>query len=205
MRFALLVGVVPWGCTGKSSPPPDPIPIETSEPVMGFPDSEGTEHDVNRDTGGLLDDTGETGSVASEFQPTHGLFVYERQMSGGVMGIISLHEEPWTCTELFGQDPSYYYPHQFGNKPYPDDYSWYLWTEGPRQFEGTYTDCGEALDCFLGYYYLDEAFGPLDGAITIESYEPHYVTVSWEHSLSNGGPFTFYNCGDRQDWRQPAP
>ena len=200
MRWLLFVAI---GCTGKATAPPDPIPIETEEP-LGFPDSEGTEHDVARDTGGLIDDTSDTGSVAAEFEPAQGLFVFDEQISGGVMGIISLHEEPWSCTELFGQDPSYYYANQFGNKPYPDDYSWYIWGDSPRGLVGTHKDCGQAEGCFLGYYYIEDAFGALDGTVTIEEYTPHYVTVSWSHFLDSGGPLTFYNCGDRDTWRSPS-
>ncbi len=163
-----------------------------------FPASEDTEHDTTRDTAdpGAVD----TAVFGTSISATDGLFTYEEPRLGGVMGILSVHESPQGCFELFGAEGSYYRIDQFGNKPFPDDLSWYFHAPSVQELEGVYDDCGKAMECFVGYYYLDEQFGPLDGTLDVVSVTDHYVTVTWDNGVSSGGPLTVYNCGDRDIW-----
>lgn len=176
-----------------TDPVSEPIDIEWETPTFpgdGLPASEDTAHDTARgDTSG---ETTTTGSTTSSVQigVTDGLFTWLDYGSYGLIGYLVLLTEPSTCGDIlaYGAYPDgiffYAYP--------PDDVRSSGW-------EAHYPPCGSP-PCNQAFYFLSGEFGYVDGSVTIDSYDAHYLTTSWQTEVGSGKELTFYNCGDAAFW-----
>lgn len=159
----------------------------------GLPASEDTAHDTLRgDTGGGGDTGGDTGSALPTLLITDALFAWYQLYGTYWVGFLVLLTEENDCGSIFGDGL------------YPDGIYFYLYppvdSGGEPEWAGTYPACGSE-PCNQAFWVASSSFGYLDGTVDFESVDDHYVTATWStDGFGEGGPLTFYNCGDGSVW-----
>ena len=158
----------------------------------GLPTSVDSEHsDPRRDgeTGGNSGETGDTaGSEFPDFDLVDGFFAYQNYY-GYLFGYIQLVSEAVSCHD--------------GLTTYVDGVVYYVLPaadeNGDPAWAATYESCGSQPCIYYAYWTEGADYGFLTGSVSIDTYDAHYVTVTYENEI-DADTLTFYNCGDVGDW-----